>query len=31
MKQYLEMCQHILQNGIARNDRTNTGTISVFG
>ena len=31
MKQYLEMCQYILQNGIARNDRTNTGTISVFG
>ncbi len=31
MKQYLEMCQHILQNGIPRNDRTNTGTISVFG
>lgn len=31
MKQYLEMCQHILNNGEDRDDRTGTGTRSVFG
>ncbi|MFW6282001.1 MAG: thymidylate synthase, partial [bacterium] len=31
MKQYLEMCQHILDNGVDRTDRTGTGTRSVFG
>lgn len=31
MKQYLEMCQHILDNGVDRADRTGTGTRSVFG
>lgn len=31
MKQYLEMCQHILNNGVDRDDRTGTGTRSVFG
>lgn len=31
MKQYLEMCRHILDNGTVKNDRTGTGTISVFG
>ncbi|SFL80574.1 thymidylate synthase [Halanaerobium salsuginis] len=31
MKQYLKMCQHILDNGIDRSDRTGTGTRSVFG
>ena len=31
MKQYLEMCKHILNNGVDRADRTGTGTRSVFG
>lgn len=31
MKKYLKMCQHILDNGIDREDRTGTGTRSVFG
>ncbi|MCR5067508.1 MAG: thymidylate synthase [Erysipelotrichaceae bacterium] len=31
MKQYLDMCRHVLENGIPRGDRTGTGTISTFG
>ncbi|HKL61251.1 MAG TPA: thymidylate synthase [Acholeplasma sp.] len=31
MKQYLELCRHVLDNGVDKNDRTNTGTRSVFG
>ncbi len=31
MKQYLEMLDFIKQNGTKKEDRTNTGTISVFG
>lgn len=31
MKQYLDMCNHILKNGEDRDDRTGTGTHSVFG
>lgn len=31
MKQYLELCQHVLDHGVEKDDRTNTGTLSVFG
>lgn len=31
MKQYLELLRHIKENGIYKNDRTGTGTKSVFG
>ncbi|WP_047985266.1 thymidylate synthase [Ornithinibacillus californiensis] len=30
-KAYLELCNYILENGTQRDDRTNTGTYSVFG
>ncbi|MDF2877009.1 MAG: thyA [Clostridia bacterium] len=30
-KDYLKMCHHILENGVFKEDRTGTGTLSVFG
>ncbi|WP_110112261.1 thymidylate synthase [Bacillus sp. CGMCC 1.16541] len=31
MKQYLELCEHVLKGGTKKEDRTGTGTISTFG
>ena len=31
MRQYLDLMQHVLDNGTKKSDRTGTGTLSVFG
>ena len=31
MKQYLNLVQHVMDNGVSKNDRTGTGTKSIFG
>ncbi len=31
MRQYLELMRHVLENGVRKEDRTGTGTLSLFG
>ena len=31
MKQYLDLCRYVLENGTEKDDRTGTGVIGTFG
>ena len=31
MRQYLELMRHVRDHGVRKDDRTGTGTLSVFG
>ncbi|MBT7651686.1 MAG: thymidylate synthase, partial [Flavobacteriales bacterium] len=31
MKAYLDLLDHLLENGVVRDDRTGTGTLGCFG